>query len=72
MRKPAFLHTRKKAADQLYGHRAADQLLRLPNIVKSLYFLNLKFKASSYFLWFMSDLVESPKDRFSHYVVHKV
>ena len=38
-------------------------------IVQSLYFLNLKFPASSHLLgctaWFVSDLVGNPEDRFS-------
>ena len=35
-------------------------------IVQSLFFLNLKFQASSYLSVFVSDLVGNPKDRFSH------
>ena len=47
-------------------------------IVQSLYFLNTKFQASSHLVWLHSpvvskaDLVENPKDRFSHNEAHMV
>ena len=50
MRKLDFCICENKGADQLRGNRAADQRLCFPYIVH-LYFLNLKFQASSHLLW---------------------
>ena len=52
MRKPDFYICENKGADQLCGHREADQRLCFfaTRIVKSLYFLNTKFQASSHLL----------------------
>ena len=58
MRNSAFCICENKGADQLHGNRAADQRL--------CYYLNPEFQATSYLLWFMSDLVGKPKDRFSY------
>ena len=69
MRKPTFCIWENKDADQLRGNPEADQRLCFRYTVQSLYFLNLKFPASSHLLWlysrFVSDLVENPEDRFS-------
>ena len=71
MRKLAFCLCKNKGADQLRGHREADQRLGFgTRIVQSLYFLNQKFQASSHLLLLyspvLSDLVGNPEDRFSH------
>ena len=67
MRKPAFCICENKDADQLRGNREADQRLVFATyILQSLYFLNLKFQASSCTARFVSDLVGNPEDRFSH------
>ena len=48
MRKAAFCICKNKDADQLHGNCLADQRLVFAiRIVKSLYFLNLKFQTSS-------------------------
>ena len=62
MRKPAFCIYENKDADQLRGNREADQRLcfRYTDIVKSLYFLNPKFQASSHLLWLYSMVYVAP------------
>ena len=62
MRKPAFCICENKDADQLRGNREGDLSFAVTaklisafvfatRIVHSLYFLNLKFQASSHLLW---------------------
>ena len=69
MRKPAFCICKSKGADQLRGHRAADQRLGFHHINSTIPFLSKSevSQVSSYLLWltdqFVSDLV--PKDKFS-------
>ena len=53
MRKPAFCLCENKDADQLCSNRTADQQLCFCSIVRSLYYLNPKFQASSH-LWLYS------------------
>ena len=68
VRKPAFCIWENKdaghLADQHLCFRYTDSTIPLLSI------LNPKFQASSHFCdctaWFVSDLVENPKDRFSH------
>ena len=61
MRKPAFCICENKDADQLRGNREADQrLVFATRIVQSLYFLNLKFQASSHLLWLYSPVCVGP------------
>ena len=61
MRKPAFCICEIKDADQLRGNREADQRLCFTTwIVQSLYFLNLKFQASSHLLWPHSPVCVGP------------
>ena len=51
MRKPAFCIWENKGADQLHSNGAAHQCLCIYRcIVQSLFFLNLKFQASSHLL----------------------
>ena len=54
----------RKRVDQLMGKQAADQCLCCHYIVQSLFFLNLKFQASSGLLWPYSPVCH-PEDRFS-------
>ena len=56
MRKPAFCIWEIKDADQLRGYREADQRL----CFCYLYFLNLKFQASSHLLWPHSPVCVGP------------
>ena len=51
MRKSAFSICENKEADQLRGNREADQRLCFHYTVQSLYFLNMKFQASSHLVW---------------------
>ena len=61
MRKPAFCICENKDADQLRGNRKADQRLCFRyKDSQSLYFLNLKFQASSYPLWLHSAVCVGP------------
>ena len=61
MRKPRFCICENKDADQLRGNREADQRLCFPTlIVRSLYFLNPKFEASSHILWVYSLVCVGP------------
>ena len=61
MRKPAFCIWEIKDADQLRGNREADQRLCFATrTVQSLYFLNLKFQASSHLLWPHSPVCVGP------------
>ena len=53
MRKPAFSICKNKDADQLRGGFAT-------RIVQSLYFLNLKFQASSHLVWLYSLVCVGP------------
>ena len=71
MRKPAFCICEKKDSDQLLSNCIADQLLCFPSwVVQSLFYLNLKFQASSHVLWLYSLVCVGPgqnsKDQFSH------
>ena len=71
MRKPAFCICENKDADQLRGTaKLISAFVFATPIVKPLFFLNPKFQASSHLLWFVSDLVENPEDRFSHNEAH--
>ena len=74
MRKPAFCICENKDADQLRVNREADQRLcfRFIYVLQSLYFLNLKFQASSHLLWLYSPVVGNPEDLFSHNEAHLV
>ena len=61
MRKPAFSICENKDADQLRSNCAADQRLCFRIwIEQSLYYLNPKFKASSYLLWLYSLVCVGP------------
>ena len=71
MRKPVFFaYSKNKGADQLCGNRTADQPLCFRYIVQFLYFINLKFQASSHHLWLYSPVSvgpgRKPRDLFSH------
>ena len=72
MRKPAFCICENKDADQLRGHREADQRLcfRYADSTIPLLFMSLAI-FSGCTARFMSDLVEQHEDRFSHNVAHK-
>ena len=56
-----FAYAKSKSADQLRGNHAADQRLCF---LYTIYFLNLKFQASSHLLWLYSPvcvgMVENP------------
>ena len=62
MRKPVFAYAKTKAQINTFGFPTW--------IVQSLF----KYQTSSHLLWlstwFVSDLVENPKDRFSHDAAH--
>ena len=58
MRKPAFCIYENKDADQLRGNLCA--FVFATPIVKSFYFLNPKFQASSYLLWLYSPVCVGP------------
>ena len=61
MRKPAFSICENKDADQLRSYCAADQRLCFCiRIVQSLFFLNLKFQASSHLQWLYSPVCVRP------------
>ena len=61
MRNPAFCICENKDEDQLCSNCAADQRhCFLIWIVQSLYYLNLKFQASSYLLWLYSPVSVGP------------
>ena len=60
MRKPAFCICENKDADQLRSNCAADQRVFAIRIVQSLYFLNPKFKLSSYLLLLCSPVRVGP------------
>ena len=61
MRKPAFCICENKDADQLCGNHEADQCLCFRYMDwKSLFYLNPKFQASSYLLWFYSLVCVGP------------
>ena len=61
MRKPAFCICKIKDADQLRGNREADQRLSFRYTDSTiLYFLNLKFQASSHLLWSHSRVCVGP------------
>ena len=74
--KPAFCIGKNKDAYQLCGNRTADQHLCFRFIsIRSLYFINKKFEASTHPLWLysplcVSDLVGIPEDRFSPDMVY--
>ena len=75
MRKPAFCICKNKGADQLHGHRAADQRLCFCYINSTIHMLS-KLEISSLqpssevvqprLSNFVSDLVGNPEDRFSY------
>ena len=71
MRKPAFCIYENKGADQLCGHRTADQRLCFGNIDST---IPPKFQASSHFPWLYSpDYVgpgRNPEDRFCSDAAH--
>ena len=55
LRKPAFCICENKGADPLHDCLEADHsFVFATRIVQSLYFLNLKFQASSHLLWLYS------------------
>ena len=61
MRKPAFCTYENKDADQLRGNREDDHAFVFATwIVKSLYFLNMKFQASSHLVWLYSPVCVGP------------
>ena len=61
MRKSAFCIWENKGADQLCSHCAADQRLCFATLkVQSLYFLTLKFQASSHLQWLCSLICVRP------------
>ena len=61
MRKPVFCICENKDADQLRGNSEADQLFVFATwIVQSLFYLNPKFQASGYLLWFYSLVCVGP------------
>ena len=67
MRKPAFCTCENKDADQLRGNREADQRLCFRYTDSTIPLLP-KSEISS--LWFVSDLVGNPEDRFSQNEAH--
>ena len=77
MRKPAFRIWENKDSDQLRGSHEAEisDFVFATQIVQSLYFLNPKVQASSFCgctSRFVSDLVGTPEDRFSHNEAQKL
>ena len=78
MRKHAFYKLKNKGADQLSSNSETDQCLCFCYIyiVQSLYFLNPKFRASSYLLWLyspvLSDLVGNHEDGFLYDAAHLI
>ena len=72
MRKPAFCICENKDADQLRSNTAKliSAFVFATQIVESLFFLNPNFKPLAIFsdctARFVSDLVGTPEDRFSH------
>ena len=72
MRKPTFCICENKDADQLRGNREADQRLCFRYIDRTISLLpkfkNFKPQAilCGCTVWFVSDQVGNPKDRFSH------
>ena len=59
MRKPAFCICENKDADQLRGNLVSAFVFAI-RIVQSLYYLNLKFQASSHLLWSYSPVCVGP------------
>ena len=75
MRKPDFCICENKDADQLRSNTAQliSAFVFAIRIVRSLFYLNPKFQASSYILWLYSLVcVGNPEDRFSHNEAHMV
>ena len=81
MRKPVFCICENKDADQLRGHREADQRLCFRYTDSTIPLLpikirNLNFKPPAIFCGctarIMSDLVGNPEDRFSHNEAHMI
>ena len=75
MRKQTICICENKDADQLRGNREADQrLVFATRIVQFLFYLNLKFQASSSFLCLYKPVcvgpVRKPHCWFSHQVAH--
>ena len=76
MRKPAFYICENKDADQLRGNREADQCLcfpytdsTIPLLSKSKFFMPLDIFCDCT-ARFVSGLVGTPEDRFSHNEAH--
>ena len=76
MKKTDICICENKYADQLRGVTAKliSAFVFAIRKVQFLFYLNLKFQASSHLLWlyspFVSDLVGNPEDRFSHNEAH--
>ena len=66
VRKQTFCICENKDADQLRGNRKANQRLCFRYIVQSLYFLNMKFQASSYLVWLYSLVCVGPGPNEAH------
>ena len=72
MRKPAFSIYENKGTDKIRGNREViSAFVFATQIVQSLYFLNPKFKASSYLLWLNNPVCVRPDEKprrpfFSH------
>ena len=61
MLKPAFCICENKGADQLCGNLTADQrLIFATQMVQSLYFLNLKFQATSHLYLYTAPVCVGP------------
>ena len=61
MRKTALCICENKAADQLCGiAQLISAFVFATQIIQSLFFLNLKFQASSYLLWLHSPVCVGP------------
>ena len=63
MRKPAFLHMqkqRRRSASRSVTAKLISAFVFATLIVRSLYFLNLKFQASSHLLWLYSPVCVGP------------
>ena len=60
MRKPAFCICENKDSDQLRGNREADQHLSFRYTDSTIYFLYMKFQASSHLVWLYSLVCVGP------------
>ena len=72
MRKPAFCICENKGGSCAVTAQLISAFVFATQIVQSIKFLNPKFQASSHplWLWFVSDLVRNPKDRFCGDTAH--